>query len=140
MSPLNPDYQKWLDQKIITQIAGAECDISCDHAYLVFYAQTPNPKQYIELINQLTEDLTQALTQANYEALQSREIASNIRGLDHFENLAIELLEAKLGGYSYWDRFNLCKEMNRDQILDIVKNLKLEKKTITTIQPKTSKS
>lgn len=140
MSPLNPDYQKWLDQKIITQIAGAECDISCDHAYLVFYAQTPNPKQYIELINQLTEDLTQALTQANYEALQAREIASNIRGLDHFENLAIELLEAKLGGYSYWNRFNLCKEMNRNQILDIVKNLKLEKKTITTIQPKTSKS
>lgn len=139
MSPLNPNYQKWLDKKIITQLAGAECDISCDHAYLVFYAQTPNPKEYIELINQLCSDLSQAFSIENYEALKAREVASNIRGLDHFENLAIELLEAKLSGYSYWERFNLSKTMTRQEMIDLTKSIDLSHKTITTIQPKSSK-
>lgn len=91
------------------------------------------------MINQLSSDLSQALSRENYEALKAREIASNIRGLDHFENLAIELLEAKLSGYSYWDRFNLSKTMTRQEMIDLTKSLDLRHKTITTIQPKSSK-
>ena len=139
LSPLNPDYQSWLDEKIITQVVGAECDITTDHAYLVFYAQTPDPKRFIELIESLSMNLTQALNKENYEALKAKSIAANIRGLDQFENLAIELLDARLGGYDYWDSLKICEKLSRKEILEIVEDLDLSNKTITQIQAKSSK-
>ena len=139
LSPLNPDYQSWLDEKIITQVVGAECDITTDHAYLVFYAQTPDPKRFIELIESLSMNLTQALNKENYEALKAKSIAANIRGLDQFENLAIELLDARLGGYDYWDSLKICEKLTRKEILEIVEDLDLSNKTITQIQAKSSK-
>lgn len=139
LSPLNPDYQSWLDEKIITQVVGAECDITTDHAYLVFYAQTPDPKRFIELIESLSMNLTQALNKENYEALKAKSIAANIRGFDQFENLAIELLDARLGGYDYWDSLKICEKLSRKEILEIVEDLDLSNKTITQIQAKSSK-
>ena len=139
LSPLNPDYQSWLDEKIITQVVGAECDITTDHAYLVFYAQTPDPKRFIELIESLSMNLTQALNKENYEALKAKSIAANIRGFDQFENLAIELLDARLGGYDYWDSLKICEKLTRKEILEIVEDLDLSNKTITQIQAKSSK-
>lgn len=140
MSPLNPKYQSWLDQKIITQLAGAECDITTDHAYLLFYAQTPKVEAFIELVNELVKDLGQSLTQENYQALKARTIASNIRGLDAFENLAIELLEAKIIGYDYWQHLNLVNEVSKSEIEELLQTLDFTNQTITTILPKASKS
>ena len=38
--PLNPEYQTWMDEQIISQVAFAECDFNVDHGYVIFVAQT----------------------------------------------------------------------------------------------------
>lgn len=39
-SSLNPQYQRWLDEGIISDFVGADVDLGADHGVLLFYTET----------------------------------------------------------------------------------------------------
>jgi hypothetical protein len=141
MSALNPDYEKWLEQKIITQISGAECDIQPDHAYLLFYSQTYNVDGFIRLTEQLVETMqTQPINPAIWKSLQVKAISQTIRELDQFENLAVELMDAQMEGYDYFAGAKRIYAVTPEKIQSVIDSLDFSHRTVTTIWPKHAES
>lgn len=139
MSLLNPDYQKWLDDRIITGVAGAESDIAMDHANILFFAQTNKVDEYIQLVKEVIQKMASPMDEKIYQSLRNRTIAENIRVLDHFENMAVDMIEAKINQYSYWESLDLMNDLRIDDIQHICAQIDFSYETITTIYPKASK-
>lgn len=137
MSALNPDYEKWLEQKIITQISGAECDIQPDHSYLLFYSQTYDVDGFIRLTEQLVETMqTQPIDPAIWKSLQVKALSQTIRELDQFENLAVELMDAQMEGYDYFAGAKRIRAVTPEKIQSVIDSLDFSHRTVTTIWPK----
>lgn len=139
MSALNPDYQSWLDQRIITQVTGAECDFSSDHAYILFYGQTMDPNAFVDIVDQVvTKIQKESLDEEVYQCLRARILASNIRNTDQYENMAVDLIHAEIEGTSFWNNLDLIRTLTKSDIEQRVHSLDFSQRSVTTILPKSS--
>lgn len=138
-SPMNEQYQQWMDQRILTPVMSAECDFTQDHGYMLFFAQTSKPEEFVQLVDSLVRQMREEEMKPEvFEALQKRLVAQNIRSLDHFENTAADLLDASQRGYSFRRPFELAESLHSMDILGICKSLMVDQRTVSTIQPKSS--
>ena len=136
MTSLNPCYQSWLDEEIMTNINGAECDIHIDHSAVLFYAQTHYPQAYIKLVEKMSKQLVQGIDPTIFQAIKARALAQMIRGFDSFEDLAVDLLEAHISGYDHWQQYEMISKLSVEQINTYLQTLDFDHPTVTTIQPK----
>lgn len=136
MGPLNPKFQEWLDQRIFTQFVGAEADFTLDHSYILFYAQTVNPNAFIELVNKLVEN--KSISDEDYQSLHAQAIANNLRGLDHFDGLANDLLRSHFEEYDYIENLNSIQNMKIEQVHAYIKDLDFSHSCVTKILPNDS--
>ena len=136
LGPLNPKFQEWLDQRIFTQFVGAEADFTTDHSYILFYAQTTNPNEFMELVKKLVQHAT--LSDEDYQSLHVQAVANNLRGLDHFDGLANDLLRSHFEGQDYVDSLNCIQNMSLDQVKDYILDLDFSHMCVTKIMPNES--
>ena len=134
---MNPDYQSWLDQRILSSACGAEADFTTDHGYVLFYAQTNKKTEFIHLVDTLVHSL-QEMEDGVFQSLKAQCIARNIRALDHFESLAIDLLRAQLENYDYFEEMKTLNSITKKDIHTCVFGESFENRTILTICPKSS--
>lgn len=140
-STMNPKYQEWMDQRIITPVMGAECDFTQEHGYIMVYAQTGKPEEFIHAVEQEIQAMAQEEISADaFEALHAGLIAQNIRISDQFENLAVELLEAHQKHYSLSEHFQMAEGLCAEDVNEICRGLDFSHETVSTILPKTSES
>lgn len=136
MGPLNPKFQEWLDQRIFTQFVGAEADFTIDHSYVLFYAQTINPDAFIELVKEQVKKKT--ILNEDYQSLRAQAIANNLRGLNHFDGLANDLLRSHFENFDYIDSLNRIQKMSLDKILSNLGDLDFSNVCVTKILPNDS--
>lgn len=136
LGPLNPKFQEWLDQRIFTQFVGAEADFTTDHSYILFYAQTTNPNAFIELVKDLVKHTT--LSSEDYESLHAQAVANNLRGLDHFDGLANDLLKSHFEGQDYVESLNYIQNMRLEQVKEYICDLDFSHMCVTKIIPNES--
>lgn len=136
MGPLNPKFQEWLDQRIFTQFVGAEADFTTDHSYVLFYAQTTNPDAFIELVKEQVKKKT--ISNEDYQSLRAQAIANNLRGLNHFDGLANDLLRSHFENFDYMDSLNRIQKMSLDKVLSNLGDLDFSNVCVTKILPNDS--
>lgn len=136
MGPLNPKFQEWLDRRIFTQFVGAEADFTIDHSYVLFYAQTINPDAFIELVKEQVKKKT--ILNEDYQSLRAQAIANNLRGLNHFDGLANDLLRSHFENFDYIDSLNRIQKMSLDKILSNLGDLDFSNVCVTKILPNDS--
>ena len=136
MGPLNPKFQEWLDQRIFTQFVGAEADFTIDHSYVLFYAQTTNPDAFIELVKEQVKKKT--ILNEDYQSLRAQAIANNLRGLNHFDGLANDLLRSYFENFDYMDSLNRIQKMSLDKVLSNLGDLDFSNVCVTKILPNDS--
>lgn len=136
MGPLNPKFQEWLDQRIFTQFVGAEADFTTDHSYVLFYAQTINPDAFIELVKEQVKKKT--ILNEDYQSLRAQAIANNLRGLNHFDGLANDLLRSHFENFDYMDSLNRIQKMSLDKVLSNLGDLDFSNVCVTKILPNDS--
>lgn len=136
MGPLNPKFQEWLDRRIFTQFVGAEADFTIDHSYVLFYAQTINPDAFIELVKEQVKKKT--ILNEDYQSLRAQAIANNLRGLNHFDGLANDLLRSHFENFDYMDSLNRIQKMSLDKVLSNLDNLDFSNVCVTKILPNDS--
>ena len=136
MGPLNPKFQEWLDQRIFTQFVGAEADFTTDHSYVLFYAQTTNPDAFIELVKEQVKKKT--ILNGDYQSLRAQAIANNLRGLNHFDGLANDLLRSHFENFDYMDSLNRIQKMSLDKVLSNLDDLDFSNVCVTKILPNDS--
>lgn len=120
--PMNPEYQSWLDEHIISQAFGAEADFSKEHGYVLFYAQTDKIEEFRDLIKSLTAKKP-TIEPAVFESLKIQMVARNIRTLDHMESLTIEILRSYLVGYDYWEWMKIVETLSLEEVNTIIQSL-----------------
>ena len=136
MGPLNPKFQEWLDQRIFTQFVGAEADFTTDHSYVLFYAQTINPEAFTELVKEQVKKKT--ILNDDYQSLRAQAIANNLRGLNHFDDLANDLLRSHFENFDYMDSLNRIQKMSLDKVLSNLDDLDFSNVCVTKILPNDS--
>ena len=136
MGPLNPKFQEWLDQRIFTQFVGAEADFTTDHSYVLFYAQTTNPDAFIDLVKEQVKKKT--ISNEDYQSLRAQAIANNLRGLNHFDGLANDLLRSHFENFDYMDSLNRIQKMSLDKVLSNLDDLDFSNVCVTKILPNDS--
>ena len=136
MGPLNPKFQEWLDQRIFTQFVGAEADFTTDHSYVLFYAQTTNPQTFIELVKEQVKKKT--ILNEDYQSLRAQAIANNLRGLNHFDGLANDLLRSHFENFDYMDSLNRIQKMSLEKVLSYLDDLDFSNVCVTKILPNDS--
>lgn len=136
MGPLNPKFQEWLDQRIFTQFVGAEADFTTDHSYVLFYAQTINPEAFTELVKEQVKKKT--ILNEDYQSLRAQAIANNLRGLNHFDGLANDLLRSHFENFDYMDSLNRIQKMSLDKVLSNLDDLDFSNVCVTKILPNDS--
>lgn len=136
MGPLNPKFQEWLDRRIFTQFVGAEADFTTDHSYVLFYAQTTNPDAFIELVKEQVKKKT--ISNEDYQSLRAQAIANNLRGLNHFDGLANDLLRSHFENFDYMDSLNHIQKMSLDKVLSNLGDLDFSNVCVTKILPNDS--
>lgn len=120
--PVNPNYQTWLDEHIISQLCGAESDFSRDHGYVLFYAQTSKQERFKEIVQSIAGH-RQNVEEESFESLKIQMKARNLRSLDNFESLAIENMRAHLEGYDYFEAIEIVESLSWDEVQNIVSSL-----------------
>lgn len=136
MGPLNPKFQEWLDRRIFTQFVGAEADFTIDHSYVLFYAQTINPEAFTELVKEQVKKKT--ILNEDYQSLRAQAIANNLRGLNHFDGLANDLLRSHFENFDYMDSLNRIQKMSLDKVLSNLDDLDFSNVCVTKILPNDS--
>ena len=136
MGPLNPKFQEWLDRRIFTQFVGAEADFTIDYSYVLFYAQTINPDAFIELVKEQVKKKT--ILNDDYQSLRAQAIANNLRGLNHFDGLANDLLRSHFENFDYMDSLNRIQKMSLDKVLSNLGDLDFSNVCVTKILPNDS--
>ena len=136
MGPLNPNFQEWLDQRIFTQFVGAEADFTTDHSYALFYAQTTNPEAFIELVKEQVKKKT--VSNEDYQSLRAQAVANNLRGLNHFDGLANDLLRSHFENFDYMDSLDRIQKMSLEKVLSYLEDLDFSNVCVTKILPNDS--
>lgn len=136
MGPLNPKFQEWLDQRIFTQFVGAEADFTTDHSYVLFYAQTTNPEAFIELVKEQVKKKT--VSNEDYQSLRAQAVANNLRGLNHFDGLANDLLRSHFENFDYMDSLERIQKMSLEKVLSYLEDLDFSNVCVTKILPNDS--
>lgn len=134
-SMLNPRFQDLLNQRIITQSAGAEADLTDDHAYILMYSQTDKPEEFLQVAKDVLEKRND-LDPEVFDALRIQNIASSIRQVDDFDGMAGNLVRAEFGNYSPEIDLQIARETTLDEINDFVKSLDCSKMSEILILPK----
>lgn len=133
--PMNPEYQSWIDHQIISSLCGAEADFTKDHGYVMFYAQTSHTEEFIDLINRLVHSINPVKKEV-LDSLKAQGLARNIRALDHFESLAIDMMRSVLENYDYFEEIRQIDHLNLDELNQMIANVSFENSTVLKIIPK----
>lgn len=140
-SSMNPSFQSWLDQRILNQFYGAECDFSCDRGYILFYAQTTKEKEFIDVVDSVMDSLIhEKIKEDDFEAIQNSYVGQNLRGLDHFDGLAMDWIRSVMFQYDYWTWFDSIHSITSSMVYKSCHSLDKNQRTITRIYPKECKN
>lgn len=132
--PLNPEYQKWLDRRILTQVWGAEADLASDHAYALFYAQTEKPREFMDRVKELVKE-KRPLDEKTFEVLRRQNVASSIRMRDQFQALACQQLDAAVKGLDFDAMLSLPMNITYEDMVEVLEGIDFSNYTETIINP-----
>ena len=133
-SNLNPEYQKWLDNKVINDYFGFEVDFSKDYANILFYIEGQNAEVLKELIdNELKKDLfnKDILTQSKRKYL-----GLSYRLFNDIEGFTSGYIRDLLEGLDLFEEINTLMNLEYEDIIDIYKSFNYENYALINIFPR----
>lgn len=120
-SYLNPEYQKWLDEKIINDYFGYEIEFDMDCAYLMFYIENDDSRILKKLIK---ESLRKKLLDEDMlEQIKRRYIGSMFDVFNDIESFNNGYIRDYLGGLDYFEAFDELKSITLKDVEKVYESL-----------------
>lgn len=102
-SPLNNDFQTWLDDGIINDFVGSEVVLGKDYGILLFYTETKKPQRFEEIAAQTIKSFAKnVMDEAVLQRLKRRYFGRSIRSLNSFEDIAISYIRDYFDGLDFF--------------------------------------
>lgn len=132
--PLSQDWQTWLDTRLLAGGNVAEGDLDTDHGYIMIYALTDRPQEYLETMKEILKKKP-LLSQEKFESLLIQEKAGSIRTFDSFDSLAFVSLEGAFGDFDFFEDLNLLNSITLDEVNEYIASLDFSNICETIISP-----
>lgn len=134
---LNPQYQEWLDQKIISDFCGCDIEYGDDYGILMFYSETSKPKEFIALCEHCMEKIQQGILHGDVlNQLKKRYFAQGVRSMNSFDEIAISFCRSHFMGIDYFKTLDIVEELTIEDVLHAGKKVSKEHRAIVRLMPK----
>lgn len=135
-SSLNPDYQQWLDEGIISDFAGADIDLGEDYGVLMFYTESGKCEAFEQVIASLCAKLSaMEIDEAQLSALKHRYFGQAVRSLNSFDDIAIGYIRSSFAGYDYFEGMDLINTICAKDIIAVCGALDFKERSVVIIEP-----
>ncbi len=127
-SELAPDYQKALDDEIISNQFSFDIDLREDHGVIYFF----NESNHFEEFNNFVDDKMNALEidEKLFKQLKKRYFGEMVYSLSNVNRLAITLAQSHFEGINYYDYMESIKSLEFVDIFKITDTFKALTKTL----------
>lgn len=113
-SSLNPDYQNWLDNKLINDFFGYEIEFNLDSANILFYIESDDEKLLRNLItNTLNKDL---LSKEKVDQLKHRYIGAMFETFNDIESFNSGYIRDTLQDLDYFKALDDLKSISLNDV------------------------
>lgn len=136
-SSLNPQYQEWLDQKIISDFSGCDIELGKDYGILMFYSESEQPEAFIQLCESCMDEIMKGtICDALLEQLKKRYYAQSVRSMNSFDDIAIGFARSYFMGVDYFDTLSLIDDLTKQDVLKATAKLDKEHRAVVRLLPK----
>ena len=134
---INPNYQKWIDNKIITDFFWFEVDSGINYKHIIFYNETLDIDEYEEFITDQLNILKNITIDKKLLAqIKKRFLGLSYRVFNDIEDIAVNHLKFLLNDINYFDVIDIIVSINYEYITEVLKSVKFNNYSIVTIKNK----
>ncbi|CAM3570487.1 EF-P 5-aminopentanol modification-associated protein YfmH [Erysipelothrix urinaevulpis] len=116
-SELNPDYQKWLDDDIITDFFSYDVDLRENFGVVYFFNQSDKQEEFKSLIFKMMNNLI--IDADLFEQIMKRSYGEIILSLSQFDRLAFSIAQAEFNNQDYFESVANLRRLTLDDVLTI---------------------
>jgi len=117
-SPINPNYETWMNQNRIHDYFGYEVEVNNEFGFIMFFGENEDQIDFKQLIHEgLNTDIM--LFEEFFENLKRRYFAQLLRQFDDHDDYAITLIRSRFNSIEITDSINCLKEILFKDLLDI---------------------
>ena len=110
---MNPQYQKWIDEKRITPYFSYECELNEDYAFIMFEDVTEETDRMKEFVREGLQRLrTEGLSETELSQLRRRIIGAAVRSVDHPLDLVSGWVRGILRNLNLFDECELVERID----------------------------
>ena len=136
-STLNKEYQKWMDEGIISDFVGADIEFGEDYGVMMFYTETEKKETFEQTVSKVCQQMKQiSMNEEQLTQLKHRYFGQAIRSLNSFDDIAIGYIRSSFAGYDYFAGMDMINSITISDIRDVCQALCLDHRSVVTIIPK----
>lgn len=114
-SEMNPMYQHWLDDDVISDFFSYDIDLQDGFGVFYFFNQGDNHEAFKEMISNQLDHIE--MNEEDFDQIMKRHYGETILSLSQFDSLAFEIARSHFENENYFDRLETIKALNFDDIL-----------------------
>ncbi len=131
-STLNPQYQDWLDQGIISDYFSYEINYGKDQAMLLFANEGNNSDALAQLIESILAH--PVVDEDKLEQLKRRYMGSTIRMFTNYDRYAQQLIQSRFKGTQLFELIEGIHSIRIEELEEAKKEFVLTNRTITKVK------
>lgn len=136
-SSMNEDYQKWLDEGVISDFVGADADLGEDYGVLLFYTESEKTPQFESLIDELIRRMQEEPVSARQlDQLKHRYYGQSVRTLNSFDDIAIGYIRSAFAGYDYLEAMDVIETITPQEVSEACRCIVPQRKAVVIVNPK----
>lgn len=134
---LNPDYQKWLDEKIINDYFGYDADFGSDYGFLMFYNETDNIEQFRDFIHSTLKKVRETgIQEATLNQLKRRYFGQSVRSLNNFDEIAVTYMRNYFSHIDFFETMDMATKITLDDLWRAMDQIDPTCVAVVTVLPK----
>ena len=115
-SSMNPEFQNWLDDDIISDFFSYDVELRDGFGVFYFFNQGEKPQEFKTLIYKQINDLI--FNEEDFDQIMKRSYGETILSLSQFDNVAVAIARAHFDGEIYFDQLEAIKNLSYREILE----------------------
>jgi len=108
-SALNPAYQDWMDEGLVSDFFGFEVDLGEGYGLLMFYNETEDSKSFVEFLDK--EIKNSSISDSTLQQLKRRYIGQAFRSLNDLEDMAISYIRSTFAKADFFESLTWVEDI-----------------------------
>ncbi len=132
-SSLNPEYQVWLDEKLINDTFSFDVDFSDDYAFILFFNEDIQKKRFIEFIESQFKSIS--ISYEVTQQLKRRYFGQALRIFNSTEDIAISAVRNTFDGVSIFETLQILSQINSSECEMEFNDIDFKNRAVVEIVP-----